>query len=226
MLNAFKMRIAQVSEFVYSSGWRSTFHELFFFRRTAVIIEKDLSEIFERPEPLVRSNLSIREIDQAMLESGEYRFAVKSRYYKAVKYLKQGCGGFVLVRDRLILGESWHWTSESTSESRKLHEDLRCFGFKNWNKADVYTFDMFVTLDERKAGVSAAFSNNVMVLLREKGFRRTIAFYWADNLRAYWCHRATNKWNEMGRVNISRFLVFRIRSPSAGKELHNHFVSQ
>jgi hypothetical protein len=216
MFNYLKMRIAQVSELVHSSGWRATFRELIFFRRTAVMIEKNLSEVTEYTAPLVKAGLYVRELDRAMLESGEYRFAVKSRYHKAFGYLNQDCGGFVLVRGRLIVGDTWHWISSNTAGPGELHEDLRSFGFKNWNKTDVYAFDMFVAAEERKAGVSAAFQNSVMLSVRAKGCRKMLAYYWADNIRAYWCHRATNKWNALRRVKVSRFLTIMKSSPVEG----------
>lgn len=221
MLNSLKMRILQVSEFIRSRGWAATFHEVVFFGRTAVIIEKDLSEVAERTEPLFKSDLYVREIDASMIESGEYLFAVKSRYYKAVKYLKQGDGGFALVRGRLIVGDTWHWIADGTCKPDELHEDLRCFGFRDWNQADVYGFDMFVAAEERKTGVSAAFQNSVMLSLRAKGCRKMLAYYWADNLRAYWCHRAINKWNELRRVKVSRFLTVMQSSPIERKPAPN-----
>jgi hypothetical protein len=226
MFNSLKMRIAQVSEFIRSNGWVATLHELIFFRRTAVIIEKDLSNVAERTEPLVKSALYVREIDKSMLDSGEYTFAVKSRYYKALKYLKQGDTGFALLRGCVIVGDTWHWISNSTSDENDLHADLRCFRFRNWNKADVYGFDMFVAAEERKAGVSAAFQNCVMLSLRAKGYRKMLAYYWADNIRAYWCHRATNKWNELRRVKVSRFLTIMKSSPAEGKRTRNDPVGQ
>jgi hypothetical protein len=221
LLNSLKIRIAQLSELVHSRGLCATFHELVFLLRTAVVIEKDLSEVTERTEPLVRAGLFVREIDQAMLESGEYRFAVKSRYYKALKYLSQGYGGFALVRGRLIVGDTWHWVSGSATAPAEQHADLRRFGFSNWNKADVYTFDLFVVAQERKSGVSAAFQSSVMLSLRAKGCRKMLAFYWADNVRAYWCHRVTNESNELRRVKVSRFLMIMKSCPVEGKRTRN-----
>lgn len=226
MLDSLKMRIAQVSERVHSSGWHATFRELMFFRRTAVIIEKDLSEVGERSAPLVKRGLRVSEIDHSMLASGEYHFAIRSRFYKALKYLNQGYGGFALVRDHLIVGDSWHWMSDSATTPGEAHADLRRFGFSKWNKADAYTFDLFVAPHERKSGVSAAFQNSVMLSLRAKGCRKTLAFYWADNLRAYWCHQASNKWKEVRRVRVSRCLMLMKSSLIEGKRNGNDVFGQ
>jgi len=57
-----------------------------------------LSELTERSKPLATAKLKLLEIDKDMLSSGIYRFAVNSRYLKALNYLKQGCGGYALAR--------------------------------------------------------------------------------------------------------------------------------
>src|SRR5260370_19205181 len=98
MLNDARMRVAQVTEFVRSNGWRSLFKEVLFFRRTAIVVEKDLSELTERSKPLASAKLKLVEIDKDMLSSGIYRFAVNSRYLRALNYLKHGCAGYALGR--------------------------------------------------------------------------------------------------------------------------------
>jgi len=202
------MRFAQMSELVRSQGWNSLMRELVFLHRTAIVVEKDLSEVTERLGPLENSKLKLLEIDNEMLSSGSYRFAVGNRYLKALNHLKHGYGGFALARDNVVVGDTWHYTSEAASDPRVLHVDLRRFGFKTWLKSYVYTFDIFVAPAERKEGVSAAFQNNAMLWLRSKGYTKAFGFYWADNLPAHWCTRVTNKWRKIRSVRISRFLIF------------------
>jgi len=45
MLSDVRMRITQVADVVRSSGWRSLLKEVFFLERTAIVVEKDLSEL-------------------------------------------------------------------------------------------------------------------------------------------------------------------------------------
>ena len=208
MLNVVKMRLAEIVYSVKSNGWKSLVGGLLFLRRTAVLVEKDLSEVVERPKPLVDSQLKLIEIDKDMLTSGTYRFAVAHRHLKALHYLGNGLGGFAAARNNLIVGDMWYYVSEATDDPSLLHVDLQRFGFKTWRRNDVYTFDIFVVPSERKQGVSAAFQNNAMLLLALKGYTKAYAWYFADNIPAVWCTRVTNKWKELRAVSISRFLIF------------------
>jgi GNAT superfamily N-acetyltransferase len=213
MLNDVRMRIAQVADHVRSNGWSSLFKEVVFLKRTAIVVEKDLSELTERPKPLVSAKLKLLEIDKDMLSSGVYRFAVTSRYLKALNYLKHGWGGYALARDNVVVGDTWHYVAETADDARGLHEDLQRFGFRGWSKDYVYTFDIFVAPSERKGGISAAFQNSAMLALRSKGYTRAYGFYWADNIQAQWCTRVTNKWKEVRAFSVSRCLMFKRAVP-------------
>jgi len=213
MLNGFRMRVAQVADLVRSDGWRSLFKEVLFLKRIAIVVEKDLSELTERTEPLTSAKLKVLEISMDMLRSGSYRFAVPFRHLKALNHLKQGYGGHALARDNVIVGDTWHYTSEATDNPRVLHEDLQRFGFKCWSNAEIYTFDIFVAPTERKGGVSAAFQNSAMLALRSQGYTKAYGFYWADNIPAQWCTRVTNKWKEVRAFSISRVLIFKRTVP-------------
>lgn len=213
MVNAVRMRIAQVVDLIGSKGWSSLFKEVLFLRRTAIVVEKDLSELTERLGPLESAGLKVLEIDKDLLCSSTYRFAVTNRYLKALNYLRQGLGGHALARDNVIVGDTWHFVSDATDDGRRLHEDLQQFGFKSWSKNFVYTFDIFVSPTERKGGISAAFQNSAMLALRSKGYTKAYGFYWADNIPAQWCTRVTNKWKEVRAFHVSRFFTFKTAVP-------------
>ena len=208
VLHSVKMRWAQISELASSKGWMSVIKEMIFFNRTAIVVEKDLSEIKEHPELLQAVDMKVVEIDTEILSSASYHFAVRSRQLKARHYLDSEFGGFALIRDRQIVGDTWYVPSEATDNPRLLHKDLRTFGFRRWLGSDVYTFDIFVAPEERKGKAGPAFQNEAMLLLRDKGYTKAFGFYWADNIPAHWCTRVTNKWKKLGAVSISRFFVF------------------
>jgi hypothetical protein len=218
MLDAIKMRVMQIGDLARSNGWRSVFKEMVFLHRKAILVEKDLSQIPDRPEML--ANLKIVEIDQDLLASGRYDFALNSRKLKACHHLAHGCGGYALVQGNQIIGDTWHWASDSTDPARPLHSDLRRFGFKDWRNDSVYTFDIFVVPAERKTGISAAFQNAAMLSLRAKGFNKGYGFYWADNIAAHWCTRVTNKWTKLREVSVNRFLMFMWADDRAGNKLN------
>lgn len=208
MLGLVKMRFIQIADALRSGGWRSLLREAVFLRRTAMIVEKDLAEVTERPAPLNSAQLKLIEIDEKLLHAVDYDFAVRHRKLKALRYLKMGYRGFAMARGKVIFGDLWYYTAESTDDVTALHPDLRQFGFKAWERNQVYTFDIFVAPAARKLGVSAAFQNNAMALLASQGYTKAFAWYFADNIPAVWCTRVTNKWKEVRAVSVSRFLAF------------------
>jgi hypothetical protein len=208
LLDVVKMRLAQIADLAKASGWASVVKELVFLHRTAIVVEKNLSEIADRPDQLTNSRLRVIELHKDAICSGTYQFALRSRKLKALHNLDLGYGGLALVRDNVIIGDTWYWAAESTNNARALHVDLRRFGFTSWLKNYAYTFDIFVAPAERKGGISAAFQNQAMLVLRSKGFTKAFGFYWADNIPAHWCTRVTNKWQKLQAVDVSRFLVF------------------
>jgi hypothetical protein len=218
MFDMLKMRMAQIRELAQSNGWGFVLKELMFLHRTAIVVEKDLSDVRDRPEVLAAANLKVVELDRNLLDHAGYDFCLKSRKLKALHNLRRGYGGAALVRGNFIIGDTWYWTSESTGNTRPLHGDLRRFGFQSWSKDYVYTFDIFVVPDERKGGISASFQNSAMLQLRAKGFTKAYGFYWADNIPAHWCTRVTNKWRKVREVSVNRFLMFTWADARAGNK--------
>lgn len=213
-IEVLRMRLAQITDLVRSNGWGVLLHELVFVNRTAIVVEKDLSEVVEHPEVLASAGLKVIEIDKEMLTSG-YQCSLRSRQLKVLHYLRHGYSGIALVRGNVIVGDTWHWVSHSSNDPRDFYPDLRRFGFKTWEEDHVYTFDIFVDPAERKGGVSAAFQSSAMAILRAKGYTRGFGFYWADNIFAHWCTRVTNKWKKLRTVRISRFLVATWAEPTS-----------
>jgi len=202
------MQLAQITELIRSRGWSALVQNLIFYNQTFVVVEKDLTEVTERPGPLASSQLKLIEIDKDMLSSGDYRFAVPSRYLKALNYIKHGYKGHGIARDHVVVGDTWYCASGTTNDSRPRHRDFRRFGFRTWQPSYVYTFDIFVAPEYRNGGVSAAFQNNAMLALRSKGYEKAFGFYLADNIPARWCTHVMNKWKEIKKVSVSRFLIF------------------
>lgn len=207
VFDSLKLRLAQISEMARSNGWMSVVKEMIFFNRIAIVVEKDLSEIVEHPELLQALKMTVIKIDTEMLSSGNYYFAVRSRQLKAHHYLEVGYGGFALVRDQKVIGDTWYVPSKATDNARLLHKDLGTFGFRSWSANHVYTFDIFVAPEERKGKIAPAFQNVAMLLLRAKGYTKAFGFYWADNIPAHWCTRVTNKWKKLRSVSVSRVVL-------------------
>jgi GNAT superfamily N-acetyltransferase len=213
VFDTLKRRLAQISELASSSGWMSVVREMIFFNRIAIVVEKDLSEIVEHPELLQALKMTVVEIDTEMLSSGNYHFAVRSRHLKAHHYLEVGYGGFALVREQKVIGDTWYVPSRATDNARLLHKDLGTFGFTSWLANHVYTFDIFVAPEARKGKIAPAFQNAAMLLLRAKGYTKAFGFYWADNIPAHWCTRVTNKWKKLRSLRVSRLILLQRALP-------------
>lgn len=225
MFNVLKMRAAQIRDLAQSNGWRFILKELVFRHRIAIVVEKNLSEIPDDPRLLAGSNLKVVEINPDLLTNNSYNFALESRKLKALRNVQHGYRGAALVRGNLIVGDTWHWASQSTIDNQHLHADLRRFGFQSWSKDYAYTFDIFVVPSERKGGISAAFQNSAMLQLRANGFTKAYGFYWADNIAAHWCTRVTNKWKKLREVSVSRFLLFTWADPVVEHRKHRTPIS-
>jgi hypothetical protein len=141
MLNTLAMRLTQVAEGIKAEGWASTVREVIFLGRTAVFVEKDLADIVDRPAPLANAGLELLEIDDRVASSGAYRFSLKNRHLKALRNLRKGAVGFGIVRDHVVVGDLWCWTSQNTGD-RDLYPDLKRFGVEGWADSYVYTFDI------------------------------------------------------------------------------------
>lgn len=208
MFDVVAMRAAQIVDLVRTDGWSFLRQQVAFLNREAVVVEKDLRQIEDRSGPLLASNLQVVEFDSAAFLSAAPRYALPNRKLKALHYLKQGFGGFGLVRGDLVVGDMWYCSSATERNPQHIHQDLRLFGFTEWDPGCAYTFDIYVVPAERKSGVAAAFQNGAMSMLRAKGFSTAFGFYWADNLQAHWCTRVMNKWRKVKSVRVSRFLFW------------------
>ena len=89
MLNDVRMRIAQVGELVSSNGWSSLFKEVLFFKRTAIVVEKDLSELTERPKPLASAKLKLIEIDKLDDAFDEQLTIAKQNYETVIEKIEK-----------------------------------------------------------------------------------------------------------------------------------------
>jgi len=214
MFDVLRLRAAQVADVLRTDGWIFLCKQVAYLNRSAIVVEKEFAEVVDRSAPLQAAGLRVVELERNSVASGAVRFALASRRLKARHLLEHGYIGFGLVRGDLVVGDMWCCFSETESDPKRVHADLRRFGFTEWDKSSVYTFDIFVVPAERKSGVAAAFQNAAMLNLRAKGFRKGYGFYWADNLLAHWCTRVMNKWNRIKIVKISRFLVLTFAFPS------------
>ena len=183
--------------------------ERIYFNRIVVVAEKKISETVLREPPLKNGGLRIIELKNSIVNSDEYVFSDAFRYERARYYLDKMIGGYALVKDSTIVGDYWYYHADNINEEiTKPARHLEWLDIKKLGDTSVYTFDIYVTPQERKNGISAAFQNNVVYMLGKKGFTNALGYCWLDNKPAIWNTCVINKWREVKRMKMSRILVY------------------
>ena len=198
-------RLLPVWESIRADGLASFLRERIWINRRAVIAEKDLLEGNGRKTFLFRSNLKFEEITQDKITSNNYQFPIKTRYLKALYYLKKGYAGHVLVKGNEVIGDIWH-SATSEGDNLPVHPDVLRFGIGS-SSGCAYSFDQFVVPAERGNKVAAALLSGQAYFLREKGYLKVRGYYWADNIPAVWNTRVMNRFKEVKILRFYRFIV-------------------
>lgn len=208
MIQAFIMRIIQSVEMIQSKGWTALVKELFYIKREAILLEKDLSEVNEDRSYLEKENLKFVELTSQTIK--QYEYTLKSRYHKAVLYCKKGYQGFAIIRENRIIGDTWYYTSRLSNKPI----DIGWLGWNDWSRDDIYTFDILLVPEERGKYLSSVLQNLAMHSLKKQSYKKAYTYIWSDNIPSIWMTRVTNKWKEIGRIRVSRLVIFRIRAKS------------
>ena len=116
-----------------------------------------------------------------------------------------GYQGYALVRAGNIIGYTWYYSSRIADKPI----DIKWLSLKDWSSDYIYTFDIFLLPEERGKYLSSALQNMAIYALKAKGYRKAYTYIWSDNIPSIWMTRVTNKWKEIGRAHMSRF-IFRI----------------
>lgn len=199
MLQYSKMRVVQAVEMVLTGGWRSLLRDIFYLNRVAVPVQIELDSLrpltdFTRP-----ADEAVMEVTAELMGTSALQYPMKSRYLKALSYLKKGYRGFALVKGEKVAGDIW------CAECN--HPDELWLGIRS-RAGEAYTFDMFVDPAQRGGNIAAALQNGALHLLKKRGITKAYGFFWADNVPALWVHR-TLRWCELERVKASRLLLSR-----------------
>jgi hypothetical protein len=202
------MRILQSLELIRTKGWSALLRELCYTNREAILLEKDLQDVNEDKDFLKKEDVHFVELTANTIRN--YRYASRSRYHKARIYCKKGYQGYAIVREDSIIGDTWYYTSRLSDKPI----DIEWLGLKDWSKDHIYTFDIFLVPEERGKYLSSTLQNMAMYSLGKRGFTKAYTYIWADNIPSIWMTRVTNRWKELGRIRMSRFLFFRVGARS------------
>ncbi|RII27106.1 MAG: GCN5 family acetyltransferase [Geobacter sp.] len=205
-MKQFVMRVIQVYEFIKHNGLSSFLHEVNYRNRTAIVVEKSLIEFDADKEQPENCPINVIELRPEFLAENKCNYTVKNRYLKATQYLKKGYGGCAIIKDEKIVGDIW-FTTPNTSAENYYHPDCKWLQI-SCAEDQVYTFDMFLSPDERGNNFASLLQTSALKVLRQKGFTKAYGYYWSDNVPALWVHRM-GKWSEVKRLKVNRFLFFK-----------------
>lgn len=206
MINWFFMRLLQTSESIKNNGFSSFLREIFYVNRVAIVVEKNLPDFEISKEQSKQSLVELIELRQDILSKKDFYYPVKSRYLKAIHYLKKGYGGYAIVKGKNIIGDIWFF-SPNSNDTTSCHSDCQRLGL-HCTEDQVYTFDMFLNPNERGNNFASFLQAKALKSLREKGFTKAYGYYWGDNIPALWVHRL-GKWKEIKRLKVNRFIFFK-----------------
>lgn len=196
------MRLKQVMELYELNGLESLLNELFYLKRCAIAVEKNMSDLepFTGKTP---NDVSIVGVNSQTDNSFFRKYTVKHRKLKCESYLKSGYRAFAIKRADDVVGDIWYATKTNTSKE-SIHPDMEWLNLVARSK-DVYMFDMFLDPNERGNGMAAYLQYNALLRLKKKGFEKSYGYFMTDNIPALWVHRLL-KWKEIKKVYTKRFI--------------------
>ena len=209
-MKQFVMRVIQVYEFIINNGLSSFLHEVFYRNRTAIVVEKNLIEFDADKGHPENCPVNVIELRPEFLAENKFNYTVKNRYLKASQYLRKGYEGCAIIRDEKIVGDIW-FTTPNKNAVNYCHPDCKWLQI-SCAEDQVYTFDMFLSPDERGNNLASLLQTSALKALSQKGFTKAYGYYWSDNIPALWVHRM-GKWRELKRLKVNRFLFFKQALP-------------
>jgi hypothetical protein len=188
------------------NGLSSTFHEIIYFNRIAVPVEKDLSSLEPMRISEDRMGVELIEISERNFTNLSLKYPIRNRYQKALRNIRKGYRAFALIKGNEVIGDVWYAWSNNTKKG-VIHPDLKWLGIYS-GKRDVYVWDMYVKPNERGGFMATSLLNGAMRSLKKKGFGKLYGYYWQDNIPALWTHRVL-RFRELKTAKMHRFVFIR-----------------
>jgi len=211
-MNSLKCNLKRILKAVGVGSVYYYFKEWVFLKKTAVVVQRDLSSVSPLEPALERAGVEIHRISPSGVDfqqgnsSGRVRYRSQERRDKALFYLRKGYRGVALVKEGEIHGDIWYW-GHWDSHAHAVHPDLRWLSI-SCGSQDAYGFDLYICPDNRGKDWARLLQDAALRQMRDDGFRRALGYYWLNNLPALWVHR-TLKWSEIQRVDLARFFFLR-----------------
>lgn len=180
---------------IKTDGLGGTLKEFVYINRVMIGIEKD---IVAQPRIMPQTMHTI------ILDKSNYQqFRKKYDIGNVIYYCKNGAQCLLLFENETLLGYQL-WTFDNNfTDLKKLHITM--------NSNEAYLFDLFIYPQFRGTTVPKIIATETYnYLVVSQGITKIYGFYFKDNLKALWWHRAYLKCREIKRVSTNRFILFDI----------------
>lgn len=174
---------------IKSEGLDETLKMLVYLNRNMIVVEKQIHP----EEPLVFDEYTefIR-LDNQNLRLYKKKSGIENFSY----YCQKGAECLAAFRNNECIGYQWWTRDNSFADIQKLGIRLA--------KDEAYLFDLFVSPDYRGTLLPKILVREVFSHLITVGVNKIYGFYFSDNIKALWWHRAILKCKELKRLRSHR----------------------
>lgn len=177
-----------------TDGLKRTFKDILYFNRSMVVIEKEISS-----DPIKKTN----NIHFIIVDKSNYKQYQKEHNLENIKYYcKQGAKCVMAFKEDKCLGYQW-WTQDNKCK------DLKKIGVRLKDN-EAYLFDLFVFPEFRGTKIPKMIAQETFNCLSSMAVDKIYGYYFADNVKALWWHKAILKCTEINRVKIHRLFFFEL----------------
>ena len=181
-----------------TEGLKETLKEMVYFNRIMVVIEKNIK---------MEHSIKDKNMDTIIVNAANYR-EYQKKYRINLHFCKHGSSGLLLCRYNELMGYQFWTFNNNLSVLNQLGISLV--------KGEAYLYDLYVYPRFRGTVVPRILSVETFNYLVSHGIDKIYGFYFKDNVKALWWHKAYLKCKELRQVAISQFFIFEI----SGGKLH------
>lgn len=178
------------------------FRDQVFFARVLIPVTIDLTTLNDQQNPFQNSDYQFIELNYEDLRARNSTFSIRSRYFIALRNIKRGLRGFILLKDATVISDIWCVVTKN-QHATISHPDLDMLGI-TCTDGDAYALDMFIDPAYRGKKLAVPIHQSLELILKREGWRRIYAYYYEDNISSKWMHLML-KCKELPKLRASRF---------------------
>jgi GNAT superfamily N-acetyltransferase len=172
-------------------GMKEMLRELVYVNRTMVVIEKEIQE----SRPAQESGIRFTVVDSRNLKE----YSERNEWRLVSHYCSRGARCVMAYRGDDLLGYQFYTRENSFRDLLKIGISMKT------NEA--YLFDLFVFPEHRGTDVPKLITAWTFNHLVSEGISKIYGFYYSDNIRSLWWHRAVLKCRELKRIRAHRIFI-------------------